>query len=561
MKGNAAQASLPACRMDSYHRAMNLQNLSAAESRLWRRSREYLEAGHLLAAQASLEGLVQRLPDEPFFRMELGQLLLRREQPQAATAQWLQVATTRLPDDPWLVLQLAQQLCHVGEVVAARACLDRLAQLRDLPAELCAEQAQLRSTLGDFPECRIALEQALAAGSDAPDDHYLQAMMYQFSGDVAAAERVLDECVRRWPFFGGASIALANLRKQTTDSHHLDFLRGQLRRIPPHAATPSDNLVRAEFEAALFKELDDLGQYGEAWSALSRSNALMHALNPYDGSLETAITDALLTHPDLSGDTTKSAQPRPAGPTPIFIVGMPRSGTTLLDRMLSNHSDVVSAGEINDFMRQFHWVADVPPGGMLKAIHQSAQIDYAELGARYLAQSQWRARGHGYYIDKLPANIQMVAFIRRALPHALILHMVRDPMDVCFSNYRAMFGTSSAYSYDLPALVHYYGEYERLVSHWHEQLPGAMLDVSYTELVTTPEATLRGVLQHCGLDFEVACLRPEGNTAPVATPSNIQVREPIHTRSVGQWHHYEEPLAPLRRMLEDRLQRQIATTS
>ncbi|WP_426690619.1 sulfotransferase family protein [Rhodanobacter ginsengiterrae] len=279
----------------------------------------------------------------------------------------------------------------------------------------------------------------------------------------------------------------------------------------------------------------------------------MRALNPYDASIETAVTDALIRH---AGDAPARAAPQFTGPTPIFVVGMPRSGTTLLDRMLSNHPEVISAGEINDFMRQFHWAADVPAGGMLKAIEQSAQIDYAELGARYLKQTQWRAQGHRYYIDKLPANIQMVAFIRRALPHAVILHMVRDPMEVCFSNYRAMFGKVSAYSYDLQALAHYHGQYARLASHWREHLPEALLDVSYAELVRTPEASLRRVLQHCGLEFEAACLRPEGNVAPVATPSNIQVREPIHTRSLGQWRNYEEQLTPLLRMLEKPLRQQ-----
>src|SRR5690606_20554046 len=129
-----------------------------------------------------------------------------------------------------------------------------------------------------------------------------------------------------------------------------------------------------------------------------------------------------------------------------------------------------------------------------------------------------------YYIDKLPANIQMVAFIRRALPRALILHMVRDPMEVCFSNYRAMFGNASAYSYEFGALAHYYGEYRRLADHWRIAFPDDVLQVPYRTLVSAPEASLRRVLQHCGLAFEQACLHPEGNTAPVATPSNIQVR-------------------------------------
>jgi len=139
----------------------------------------------------------------------------------------------------------------------------------------------------------------------------------------------------------------------------------------------------------------------------------------------------------------------------------------------------------------------------------------------------------------------MVAFIRRALPHAPILHMVREPMDTCFSNFKAMFGNISSYSYDLGALAHYYGQYARLAHHWRASIPGAMLDVSYASLVRDPETTLREVLQYCGLTFEAGCLRPELNSTPVATPSSAQVRESIHTRGMGQWRHYAKHLKSL----------------
>jgi hypothetical protein len=245
------------------------------------------------------------------------------------------------------------------------------------------------------------------------------------------------------------------------------------------------------------------------------------------------------------------------GPTPIFIVGMPRSGTTLLDHMLSAHSAVTSAGEINDFHRQLHWLADVAPRGnqsLLKVLERTGQLDFDELGARYLMQTQWRAAGSKYFIDKLPINVRMVPFIRRALPRSPILHLVRDPMDVCYSNLKAMFGTASPYCYDMKAVSHYYGQYARLTNHWSAALPGAMLDVSYAGLVCDPQTTMRRVLAHCGLEIEAACLRPELNTSPVATPSSAQVRESIHTRSIAQWHRYAKHLEPLRQALAAELE-------
>ena len=313
-------------------------------------------------------------------------------------------------------------------------------------------------------------------------------------------------------------------------------------------------MARAGFESARFKELDDLGRREEAWQALARSNALMHAFNAYDARGEGAVTDAIIgaSHAMTANDVRSASTFE--GPTPIFIVGMTRSGTTLLDRMLSSHSQVVSAGEINDFRCQLRWMTDVPAGGvqgMVQAQQRSPAIDFAKLGARYLRQTQWRAQGRRFYIDKLPINFRMVHLIRRALPHAPILHMMREPMDVCFSNFKAMLGPASAYSYDMHTLAHYYGQYVRLTNHWRSTLPGAMFDVSYARLVNEPAATLQQVLQHCGLQDEEACLHPERNAAPVATPSSAQVREPIHTRALGEWRHYAKQLEPLRLALAE----------
>ena len=200
------------------------------------------------------------------------------------------------------------------------------------------------------------------------------------------------------------------------------------------------------------------------------------------------------------------------------------------------------------------WAANLVTQQLLDRaiVARAATLNYAEIGSRYLAQTQWRSRGRAWFVDKLPTNHFNVGFIARALPHAKILHMTRDPMDVCFSNYRAYFGEGYAYSYRFDTLAAYYADYRRLMDHCHRELPGRVLDVPYTSLVSDTEAAAREIFDFCELPFEAGITDLRRNTAPAATLSTMQVREGIHQRAHREWERYSTGLAPLEQSLREK---------
>ena len=510
---------------------------------LWDDGQQQVIAGRLQAAQSSFESLVKLDPWHVPGRLLLASVMLAQGRVRAAAEQ-TKFAAFALPNDADLICRVAQCLVRVGEINAARACMrhPEIARSRSGPA--LAGLAHIYQGLNLHAESLALMDRARALGFDNPDFRYFRAIQLQFNGRVREAETELEGCLRLGPTFGRASLTLARLRRWSADDNHLEFIQKRLREVEQGTED------HAAFEFAQYKELEDLGRYDEAWASLQRANAVMHERLKPRVPDEEALFDAVIARCD--GEFTRRPAHRFDGPMPIFVIGMPRSGTTLLERILGNHSRVTPAGELADFGRQWRWVADQHGQKLLDEglVEAAGRTDFAEVGRRYLEQTQWRAGDRPYYVDKLPPNFMLAGFIRRALPQAKIVHMTREPMDLCFSNYRALFGDAFAYSYDIDALAAHHAQYRRLMRHWHGVMPGAIHDVDYTALVRDTEAATRALLEHCGLPFEAGCLDSAGNPAPVATLSSAQVREPIHARALEAWKPYASQLAPLRLALQ-----------
>ena len=464
-----------------------------------------------------------------------------RPREAALAARAAHTSATTLPDR----LDALAGLIGTGESALAHDVLDTLRK-ENLPAEATTALAMHAHQLGEQEKGLELCHSAAAQSHRTPRQDYLHGTLAMFCGKPEEAEQALEHCLRAAPHHAGAHWTLAQLRRWSRQRHHLERLQAAL------AVQSTDSADAAYLWFALFKELDDLG-HPQAWTALVRGCIAKRKELVFDGEAESRLVDSLIRafprirHGELLADRGVTE-----GASPIFIVGMPRSGTTLLERILGGHPRITACGELPDFPKQLQWSCDhigsSTPDATMAVM--ADQIDSSGLGQRYLAQTRWRAAGRPFYLDKLPRNFWNIGFIAAALPHAPILHMVRNPMDTCFSNLKELFGNAYAYSYNLAELAEHHGRYRRLMAHWHAVLPGRILDVQYEDLVRDPEAVARRVLSHCGLDWDPACLMLDERTDAVATASTTQVRAPIHQRSIGGWRRYEQQLAPLRQLLQ-----------
>lgn len=472
-----------------------------------------------------------------------GAAALQRQQPHAAIAP-LQQAAAIDPVNPEIALYLARALAMAQHGTEALAQVERALQLAPDDAQAHDRAGDVLTQCHQHERALVAFERAAELAPDDADYRYNLATSLSYHGRVADAEREFEACIARAPYHWQAHLSLAQLRRQTADDNHIERLRALLAR--------GGNSVTATvyLNMALAKELEDLGDYPQAFEHLVEGKSAPRSLMGYSSDHDAALFDALArsvdTAPPGDGHDTRE---------PIFIVGMPRSGTTLVDRILSSHPDVQSAGELHQFgaawkqamggagFRMFH-PGDIA-GGRIR--------DWRELGERYVQSTRPLTGQRPHFTDKLPHNFLYLGYIARALPHATIVCVRRNPLDTCLGNFRLLFAPESpyfGYSYDMLDTGRYYLLFDRLMTHWKQQFPGRIIEVGYESLVADQEGGTRRLLDAAGLTWDPACLDFTANPAPVATASAGQVREPLHAGAIGRWKRYRTQLAPLRALLE-----------
>lgn len=365
-----------------------------------------------------------------------------------------------------------------------------------------------------------------------------------FTGDTDAAEKEFEACLAIQPDYWRCYGVRSRLRRQTSQRNHLDQL---LQLVDRHPDTID---AQMHLHSALGKEYEDLGELDKAFHHYSLAKSAPQVRRNYKSADDEALVDALIRAFPAPGPQAGGY----ACDEPIFVVGMPRSGTTLVERIISSHPEVHAGGELQNFGVQAQFLAGAQSPAMLdlKTIESAKHIDWERLGLRYVASTRPQTTNKPRFTDKLPHNFMYIGFIANALPKAKIICLRRNAMDTCLSNFRELFMEASpyhGYSFDLLDIGRFYIQFDRLMAHWKKIFPGRILEIDYEEMVATQEATSRKLLDYCDLPWNDACLRFESNPAAVATASTAQVRQSMHGSSIDRWKDYGAMLAPLEELL------------
>lgn len=466
--------------------------------------------------------------------------------------------------DPHYPAYRAKTLSTLRKQMDAKQAAERAAELLSKNndqaniAHLADTIAVVLSRAGFHEEAIPLFKRAIAEQSNDANMHYNLAASAQFVGDFELASSSYLTALNIDPSLYRAWASLIYLNKQTQEVNSLNTLKKLF------AQNEKNSDAALQLGHAIAKTYEDLGHFEDSLAWLHKAKKIKKEELKYDRNEGIQTFEA--------AKATSSNHQTPNGPnalkhksytqiddqtTPIFIVGLPRTGTTLVDRILSSHSTVTSAGELNVFAELIKQAAGTASNLVLDAetLHNSKGLDLREIGNRYLEKTESLARGNNFMVDKMPLNFFYAGLIQRALPDARIIALRRGAMDSCLSNYRQLFATQYSfynYTFDLSDTAWFYRQFDDLIQHWRSALPAErFLEVQYEDIVFDQENQTKRMLDFCDLDWQDACMNFHENAAPVSTASSVQVRQALYSGSIGRWKKYGDHINDLRIELGD----------
>ena len=556
--GNTAAAEVPldtanllAAGLEN-HRAGRLAEAETFYRRVLAAQPDHADALHLLGVIAHQTGrhdlavelisqAIKQNPQNATYFCNLGVALKQQGKLDAAVSAYHQAIGIK-PDYAEAYSNLGAALHGQGKLDEAVATDRQAIQIKPDFAEAYSNLGAALRDQGKPDESVDTCRQAIFLKPNFAEAYYNLGLALMALGRLSESRAALEQAIRLAPRNTKYRRHLGDIVRFVAGDPHLAAME-QLAQDSA-ALSPSD---RIELHFALAKAYEDVGRHAEAFRQWQDGNALKRRQIAYNEATTLRALDRAREIFTSELIRRRQGKGHPSS-IPVFILGMPRSGTTLVEQVLASHPQVFGAGELKHFSRAVEGVrrtigiSPVFP----ELVSGMTDEDFCDLGARYLALIERLAPTAIRITDKMPSNFIYAGLIHLALPNAIMIHTTRDPIDTCLSCFSKLFSEGHKYTCDLAELGRYYRHYQALMAHWRRVLPaGRILDIRYEDVVADLEGQARRIVAHCGLDWDPCCLAFHQTERPVLTASATQVRQPIYDSSIGRWRVYEEFLAPL----------------
>ncbi len=510
----------------------------------------YINQQNVEQAKLACQTLLAQYPqsDEGWFALSF--LAFQLGDMKQALAHINQAIAIACQNERWL-LHKAHILLVIKDKKSAKALLAQINLNLSKDIDFYAELALVFNKLSDHKKAEYYYQQAIAlatrmAKAYQASLYFNLATMQRYLGKIAQANANLDKAIELNPQDSEAYLLRANLQKQTVDNNHILQIQTLLTKkqpLPP--------LSKAQLCYALAKEFEDIEQFQQSFHYLQQGATIRRNGISYDVKEDIATLKEIIkvfNHTCLTQTVEGCDDDRT-----IFILGLPRTGSTLVEHILASHSQVNTAGELNDFaiemLRQCQNIQPFPPKNKLETVSLSARINFKALGQAYKERTQEYCAKGQYFIDKLPLNSLYIGLIHLALPNAKIIYVKRNPLDTCYAIYKQLFTQGYPFSYDLKELGEYFIAHYHLMAHWKKQLADKIYEIDYELLVINPADEINKLLEFCKLDWQQSCELFYQNNNASTTASASQVRQPIYQSSLHKWRNYQQQLAPLQQQL------------
>ena len=516
--------SKPAPSLKDGFLALNRGDLAVAGEACKRALNDNPESvqAHFLVGLVALEGQQRQIAHEAF------KSVIKLDRDHAAA--WVHLAKLNVGE---------------GRIKAAEAALKEVRRIQPSDPVVIEMMGTVLNQLGEYETAEVFFHRATQLAPQNPSALVNLANAKVFLGQIDDAVALFKRAIAIDPTNAQSHWGLANSVK-ATDRDHIEQMKALL------AKGNQPQRAQGFLNYAIGKACEDLKEWDEAFEAFSAGAAARRETVEFDEQAEADMFESvktLFTARWLS-EQAEGAQ----DPAPIFVLGQPRTGTTLIERIITSHSAVHSAGELQQFGLSVRRAVQHPDPRRFSSelFAAAAKANPKQIGEMYLRATARQRGKQPFFVDKLPINYLNIPLILAALPNAKIVHLIRGPMDACFASYKQLFADAYLHSYEQGEMARHHVRYRDLMAHFREEFPNRIIDISYEATASDLEPNARALIAALNLDWEDACLNFYESSSGIATASSVQVREPAHTRSIGRWRRYEAQLKPMTAELEAR---------